>query len=171
MKNDQNYQVYSMCLVKDVPTENLEYLIKLFINKASVNMGVALDERKTTGCIEIIKTYYPYIPVHYVASGIIKGSLGHYGAGYLVPRTVYLWMNEISREYNADQAKKALQNSENGAGVACDLHKFPAGRAICAKIEWYRSGKISGEDWDRIPLQKLAQDISSNRALKIENYL
>jgi ABC-type transport system substrate-binding protein len=172
MKDDSNYQTFSMYQVKDVPNENLEYLLRLFLNKASVNMGTTdLNEKKMIGCIEIIKTYYPYIPICYIASGIVKGSLGHFGAGYLVPRTVYGWMNEISKEYNQDQAKQSLKQSGIGAVLAADLDKFPAGKAICQKIDWYRTGKLKAEQWEQVSLHQLVDDIAMRKNIKIENYL
>jgi hypothetical protein len=80
-------------------------------------------------------------------------------------------MNEISKEYNADQAKRAIEKSGNGVAISYDLNKFPVGRALCQKIDWYRSGKINSEEWDQISLKQVATDISTKKHVKIENYL
>lgn len=171
MEKDNTYQAYSLKMFRDVPKEDQLYLIKLFANRASVMIGSSFGEDALNATVELINQYYGLIPICYIGSGFIKGSLGHYGDHKFCPRTINKWLNEISSEYSRDQAKKNNDLNENGASITCDLHKFPAGKAINQKIEWYRSGKLRGNDWDRVSLQRLAEDISMKKAIIIENYL
>jgi hypothetical protein len=166
MKNDSNYQIYATDIVRNVPSENLKYLIKLFMDKASINMGSDYNEKSLSGSIEIITQYFSYIPICYVASGFIRGSLGDYGPGRLVPRTIKGWMVETSTEYNRDQAKKLQQDKLNDVSIAMDLHNWPVGSAIQKKIDWYRKGLLKIEDWDKVPLKELAERIKN----KLESY-
>lgn len=159
MEKDNIYQAYSMELVKNVPEDQFKYLIKLFMNKASVNMGCDFNDKSLNGSIEIVSHYFSYIPIHYVASAFIRGSLGDYGAGRLVPRTVKAWHNEMSQEYNRDQAAKLQKDKLNDVSIAMDLHKSPVGTAIMKKIDWYRKGSLDMRDWDKVPLKDLADKI------------
>jgi hypothetical protein len=168
-QEDNNYQVYSTWLVKDVPADNMKYLINLFLEKASLNMGCLVKEKTNEGSVEIVRSYYSYIPVCYIASGIVKGSLGHYGAGILAPKTVYHWLGEISLEYNRDQAKEKLQSPTSE--IVMDLRKYPMGKAINQKIEWLNSGKITRSEWDKISLKKLTEDIAAHKTPLVTNYL
>jgi hypothetical protein len=158
MDKDNTYQTFATFLVKDVPNESFEYLIKLFMDKASMNMGSDYSPKVLTGTVEIIKGHYNYIPICYVASAFIKGSLGDYGPGRLVPRTVYAWLNAITIEYNRDEDHKRNILDINTVHFS-DLEKYPLGKAINKKIDWLKSGKITSDDWDRISLKELAERI------------
>jgi hypothetical protein len=168
-QNDSNYQAYSTWLVKDVPADNIKYLINLFLEKAALNMGCQVKENTNEGSVEIVKSYYSYIPVCYVASGMVKGSLGHYGAGLLAPKTVYHWLGEVTLEYNRDQAKTKLESSNND--IVMDLNRYPAGKAINQKIDWLKSGKITEHEWDKISLKQLTEDIANGITPDVLNYL
>jgi hypothetical protein len=134
-------------------------------------MGSEVTSKTIEGSVDIVRQYYSYIPVAYVASGIIKGSLGHYGAGRLAPRAVYTWLAEITLEYNRDQAKEKLQSSASDMKIAYDLNTYPIGKAINQKIEWYKQGKLIGDAWDKVPLKQLAGDIAAGKKILFENYL
>ena len=150
-----NYNTYASELVKNVlPKEILKEMVNIFMIEASMNMGNDFSEQTLDASIGIIENKFRFLPVCYVASAFKKGSLGHFGAGRLIPRTIYGWLNEISLEYNRDMAHQA--NKAPDFSDAADLHKYPAGRAICLKIDWYNSGLINGNDWDNIPLKELA---------------
>jgi hypothetical protein len=94
----------------------------------------------------------------YISSAFKKGSLGKYGAGRLVPRTINGWLNEITMEFNRDAEHKKL-NEVDGTVHFKNLEKYPLGKAICKKIDWYMSDVIDDNDWDKIPLKQLAEII------------
>jgi hypothetical protein len=171
MQNDSNYQTYAAYFVKDVPYDNLKYLVQLFMNKAAVNMGNDFNEKTLACVIELIKQSFSYIPVCYVASGFIKGSLGNYDAGRLVPRTIFKWMGEISLEYNRDIAKQKQKEIESTPLQSFDLKKFPLGRAINKKIDWYRENRISIDDWDKISLKELSEMIKRGQNPSVDQFL
>lgn len=170
MTNDSTYQTYAMYFIKDVPSDNLKYLIKLFANKAAMNMGNELPPRTLEGMIDIIKENFTYLPISYIASGFIKGSLGHFGAGRLVPRTVYGWLNEIALEYHRNTAKERLKAIEDEILTVADLHTYPFGKAILQKVKWYEAGKLDGDLWDRVDLKELATAIGKGEVIEFENF-
>jgi len=158
MENDSKYQAYAKDLIRSIPQEHLEYLIALFMQEAAINMGCAVDEKTLERTIYHIKRDFSYIPVCYIASAFIRGSLGklpyEVGTTKLVPKTIHYWLGQITIEYNRNRAHQA--NKAPDFSNVADLHKFPAGRAICLKIDWYNSGLINSDDWDNIPLKELA---------------
>lgn len=170
MFKDENYQAYSNTQIKDVPVANIQYLLKLFLYKAAMNMGAELNDKTTDGAIEITQQHYWSLPVCYVASGIIKGSLGHYGEGRLCPRTVYKWLNEISIEYNRQIASDKRQSNATDIAMPFDLAKYPIGKAIIQKISWYQEGKLNGDKWDNVDLRQLTEDIGAGKSIRFENY-
>jgi len=170
MQNDNTYQAYSMELVKDVPGESLNYLVKIFMDKAAMNMGSDYKDNTLRGSVEIIKTYFSYIPIHYIASGFIKGSLGDYDSGRLTPRTVKNWMGHISLEYNRDNVKDIQKQKLNDVSIVMNLHKYPIGSAICKKIEWQKKGILDINDWDKVPLKELAEMIGAGHIPTLEKF-
>jgi hypothetical protein len=175
-QDNNTYHIFSNYFVKDVPSVNMEFLIILFLKKASLNMGAGFEEKNQKGkdliqgVVEIIKYNYSYIPVFYIASGFVKGSLGHYGPGRLVPATIYKWMEQISLEYNRDQAKKIQEEKMNDVSIAMDLHKYPIGQAIIKKLDWFKEGKLNGDRWDRINLRELTEAIARKEFIEFENF-
>ena len=170
MENDSNYQIYAKELIKDVPYDNLNYLIKLFMDRASMNMGNEYNDKTLTGVMYIIKQYFSFIPVCYVASGFIRGSLGDYGTGRLVPKTVKAWLTETTNEYNLATAHQ--KQEENGAipFQMYDLEKYPLGKAICKKIDWLTSGAITSNEWDKISLKQIAELIGAGSEPTLEHF-
>jgi hypothetical protein len=162
MENDSKFQTYANELVRNVPMENLQYLIALFMQEAAINMGSEVSEKTLERTIYYIQKDFSYIPVNYIASAFIRGSLGKFGkegAGRLVPKTIHAWLGEISLDYNQAISKEKIKARQMDVGIAMDLHKYPVGSAISKKIEWYRKGLIDGDDWDQIPLKELAEMI------------
>jgi uncharacterized protein YfkK (UPF0435 family) len=107
--------------------------------------------------LEFIYKDYDILPVFYIGMAIIRGSLGKYGPGRLVPNTVYKWLREITLEYERF-IKHEKYSNQNYLDIM-DLHKYPVGQAICKKIDWLKNGVINDEDWDKIPLKDLSERI------------
>jgi hypothetical protein len=145
------YDDYATCVVKDIPKENLKTLVNIFMVDASVNMGNDFSDETLERAIFIIETNFRFLHLCYVASAFKKGSLGQYGAGRLVPRTIYGWLNEITAEYNRDTEHKRL-NADDATVHFKDLERYPLGRAICWKID-----HVSESEWDKIPLKEVAE--------------
>ena len=165
IEDDSLYQKYSQDMAKDVPEDDLKVLIRLFFNKAAVNMGKdAYDAPDATieAITEFVNKDYKYLPVMYIGMAVIRGSLGRMSSGRLVPGTIYRWLNEISVEYHKvkQEEKYRSYNSENLQSF--DLHKYPVGKAICKKIDWLTSGAIDADDWDKIPLKEVAERIGQD---------
>ena len=156
-----DYQQYATTLVKDVlPSETLKGMVNVFMIDAGTNMGSDFTDKTLDRVIEIVQAQFKFLPVCYIASAFKKGSLGDYGAGRLVPRTIYGWLNEISLEYNREQAHKAIPTDTYSN--AYDLNKYPVGSAIIKKIEWVRTGIMTMDEWDRVPLKTIAELIKRN---------
>jgi hypothetical protein len=148
--------LYDSCatsFVKDVPRESLKTLVNIFMIDASVNMGNDFSDETLERAIYIIETNFRFLHVCYIASAFKKGSLGSYGAGRLVPRTIYGWLNEITMEYNRDSEHKRLTEPDNTIHFK-DLERYPLGKAICWKID-----HCNEYDWDSVPLKEVAEII------------
>ena len=147
------YDNYSTSLVKDVPRDNIKTLINIFMIDAGVNMGNDFTETSLERTIEIVENSFRFLPVCYIASAFKKGSLGNYGPGRLVPRTINGWLNEITMEYNRDQDHKRLKEIDNSIYFK-HLDKYPLGKAIIWKIDY-----VTEDEWDNIPLKEVAEII------------
>lgn len=154
------YNRHAMELVKDViPKDDLKEMINLFMVDAGINMGSDFTDSTLERAMQIVEDKFRFLPVCYVASAFKKGSLGSFGTGRLVPRTIYYWLNEITLEYNRDQDHKKLQTDPNYLHFK-ELGKFPLGQAINKKIDWLKIGIINIDDWDKIPLKELSERIA-----------
>ena len=160
MEKDEKYQAYANDFIRNVPGEVLKHLINLFMFEAAINMGSEVDEKTLERTIYYIQKDYGYIPVSYVASAFIQGSLGRLpyvvGMTKLVPKTVHYWLGELSLEYNRAMAKEKQKARESDVAIAYDLHKYPSGKAINTKIDWHKKKLITIDEWDNISLKELA---------------
>ena len=112
INEDNKFQAYANELVNNVPFENLEYLIALFMKEAAINMGSDVNDAVIERTVYHVKKDYGWIPVNYVASAFVRGSLGKIGdgKGRLLPKTILSWLSDSSQEYNrilAAQKEKA----------------------------------------------------------------
>lgn len=159
--NDK-YITYHGYTVKEVPIEVLKVLVTLFIDYAAVNLGTSADKANVDRIIEQVQGHeFNFLPVSVVASAFIRGSLGKLrnDKTSLNPRNIFEWLTEVSVEYKQgvehDKRERELSNTEK----TFDLNKCPVGAAIMKKIDWYASGAIDIEDWDKIPMKSLAEKI------------
>lgn len=172
MENDEKFQMYANELIRNVPEEYIKHLVTLFIQEASINMGSDINEQTLERVIYHVKKDYSYIPVNYVASAFIRGSLGKIGdgRGRLVPKTILTWLGDASLDYNRMIANKRQKDKLDDVSVAMDLHKYPVGSAIEKKIEWYRKGILSIDDWDKVPLKKVSEMIADGHTPTVEHF-
>lgn len=169
-ENNETYQNHKVTLVKDViPKDDLKKLINIFMTDAGINMGNDFTDNTLERVIEIVDNNFRFLPICYVAGAFRKGSLGNYGAGRLVPRTINAWLNEITLDYNRDQEHERLTTDDNTDHFS-DLVKYPLGQAICKKIDWYKSGAMNSDDWDKIPLKELAEMIGQGQMIQLETF-
>ena len=174
MEKDERYQMYANDLVRNVSGDILKHLINLFMFEAAINMGSEVNDKTLERTIYYIQKDYGYIPVSYVASAFIQGSLGRLphvvGMTKLVPKTIHNWLGEISLEYNRAIAKKRQKERESDVAIAYDLHKYPLGQAIIQKIRWQKEVKLEGDDWDRVELKVLAEAIARKEEITFEKF-
>lgn len=168
INEDNKFQSYATTMVREVPESELKYLVVLFMKEACINMGCDVTEETIDRVIYFVKAEYSYIPVNYIASALISGSLGKIGdgKGRLVPKTILAWLAYSTQEYNRHLASITERNKLNDVSIAMNLHKYPAGMAIDKKIDWYKKGLLRIEDWDKVPLMDLAERIKN----KLETY-
>jgi hypothetical protein len=159
------YQKYFNKPIRDVPIDDADTLLKLFLDKAAVNVGKdAYDKPDATkrSILEFIYKDFNGFPVFLIGSAIIRGSLGIFGSARLVPGSVYGWLNEMRPEYERlqkqEQFKKEISNR-----VDFDLWKYPVGKAMIMKIDWYNAKLITDDDWDKIDLKVLAGMIAGGQ--------
>jgi len=169
---DNIFKTYATTMVKEVPGEHFEYLVALFMKEAAVNMGNEVNDSTLERTIYYIKMDYAYIPVNYVASAFVRGSLGKIGdgKGRLIPKTILAWLNDMSLEYNRNIASIREKEKHNDVSIAMNLHEFPVGTAINTKIDWYKKGLLNIDDWDKVPLKELAEKIKNKQDYRIETF-
>jgi hypothetical protein len=172
MENDSKFQAYANEIVREVPQEDIIYLITLFVKEAAINMGSDVDKETLDRIIFYIKRDYSYIPINYVASAFLKGSLGQIGdgKGRLIPKTIHGWLGDISLEYNRMVAARKQKERESDVSIAMNLHKYPMGKAIRKKIDWLKAGSITIDEWEKIPLQEIAEAIGKGHEPKITDF-
>lgn len=164
------YETYSTELIKNIPTDNLTALVKTFMDSASIDMGSDYDEAALNRVCFIIRTEFAYLPLCFIASGFSQGAMGKFGAGRLVPRTIHGWLNEIVSEWNRKSIKDRQAELEAEVYVRYDLRKYPIGKAIVQKIEWYDSGKLDGDRWDNVNLMELTEAIGNHEEIQFNRF-
>jgi hypothetical protein len=162
MKENLTYNKYATSFVKEVPQEDFNLLVNLFLNDAAVTMGNDYNDESLDMIIGIIRSEYSFLPVYYIAAAFKKGSLGKYGkegGARLIPRNIGYWIEQEAINYNKYLAHKAEKEKEFQCTNSFDLIKYPVGQAIIKKIDWYKKGIINNNGWDRIPLKEMAERI------------
>ena len=173
IEDNKTYQDNYLKLIKDISSEDMTLLLKLFLDKAAVNMGKecydAPDATKES-ILEFIYKEFRWLPVYSMGSAIIRGSLDDKSPARLIPRTVRKWLNDASIDFRRETDHDRLEELYREKPITFDLHKYPVGKAICQKIDWYKSGVLRIEDWDRIPLQRLAEIIGQGHQPSLEMF-
>ena len=150
-----NYDIYASSLCSEIPLDYLKGFIAGFLYEASIDMGQTYEKDVMVDRVEyMISKHYHHLPLSLVASAFKRGSLGQYGTGRLVPRTIFGWLGEMNQYFMTIHEK---QDEDRSMHHKFDgLEKYPLGKAICQKIDWLRSGAITEEQWDKIPLKDVA---------------
>ena len=153
-----DYEVYANQPCSEIPIDHLKGFILTFLTEASKDMGQEFDRDNTPDRVYyIIDKHYNHLPLMLVASAFKRGSLGQYGPGRLVPRTIYGWMAEMNQYL---MTKHEVRDSSQDRKHKYDgLEKYPLGSAIIKKIDWLTSGAITMDQWDEIPLRAVAEMI------------
>lgn len=157
----EEYQTHANHRITEIPNEALCKIINLILIEASRNMGNEFNDKMLDAIIMTIEENSYNLPLCYIASAIYRGSMGMYGAGRLMPRTILQWLRESSQEYYKDREHKEIEERFKNTGTPVDLRKYPMGTALNLKIDWLVSGAITSDEWDRIPLKKLAEIIGA----------
>jgi hypothetical protein len=153
------FETYATEFVRNVPVEHLKDVIELTMKKCSLNMGSNYTDEILQRIVELIKEDYSYMTVNLVVSALFRGSMGHFGAGRLIPKTIAGWLREISQEYNKERDHKEIEERLKSNSTPIDLVKYPMGTALNLKIDWLVSGAIDNDGWDKIDLKQLAEMI------------
>jgi hypothetical protein len=151
------YETYATDIVRNVPSENLKYIIDLTMKKCSLNMGSNYTDEILQRTIELIREEFHYMTINLVVSALMRGSMGHLGAGRLIPKTIALWLRDVSQEYQKEKEHQEIEERFKSTGIPVDLKKYPMGTALNTKIDWLTSGAITEKEWDKIPLKELAE--------------
>ena len=163
------YDTYATTICAEIPIDYMKQFILQFTYDASQDMGCTFDKDEMTERVYyIISTHYNHLPLSLVASGFKRGSLGQYGTGRLIPRTVFGWMGENNQYYITKHSTR--DNSQDNYTKFDDLHKYPLGSAINKKIEWYTKGALNINDWDKVPLKELAKFIGEGHYPTLEHF-
>jgi hypothetical protein len=165
----QLYDTYSNTICKDIPIEYLKQFILEFLYDASQDMGCDFDKTFVPDRVYyVISTHYHHLPLMLVASAFKRGSLGQYGPGRLVPRTIYSWLSEMNQYFTS---LHELRDASKDKEYKFDgLEKYPLGKAICKKIDWLRNNAITFDEWDKIPLKTVAEIIGQGLEPSLEYF-
>jgi hypothetical protein len=157
---DEIFQTHANTIIRSVtPGKDVNYLINIFLKDASINMGSDFSEETLERAIYIIKADFSYLPVSFVASAFVQGSMGKFGPGRLVPRVINGWLSEVSADYNRKRAHDEINQKPNNS-QSLDLIRYPAGKAMTRKMDWLNLGVITEQEYDRIPLKEVAERIA-----------
>lgn len=152
------FETYSNTVCREIPPSNLKQFILTFLYEASQDMGQEFDKEITPDRVfYLLTTHYQHLPLLLVSSAFKRGALGQYGAGRLVPRTIFGWLGEMNQYFMTTREKK--EEAEVKQYKFDGLEKYPLGKAICKKIDWLESGIITSDEWDKIPLKELSERI------------
>jgi hypothetical protein len=170
----KTYEVYQDYLIRDVPNENLKIIVTDFINDAALTLGC----KATKADVDKVSFFmasnqFNYIPVNVASTAFVRGSLGKLknDKTTLSPRNIYDWLSEVGQEYrNHIEHKEREQTLSNPTVHFKDLTRYPLGKAICKKIDWYKSGAINSDDWDAISLRELAEMIGKDVMPTLEKF-
>jgi len=168
---DDIYKTYATTRITDVPLENVKYLVNMFLMDAAKDMGSELKKETLDRVIELIRNDFHFMPVCFVASAISKGSVGDYGAGRLIPRTIYGWLREMALEYNREEKHQEIVQRMKTSSTPIDLKRYPMGKALYQKIDWLLSGAITDEEWDQIELKQVAEQIHAGLSVTPAEFL
>jgi hypothetical protein len=164
------FETYATEFVRNIPTETLSDILELTMKKCSLNMGSNYTDEILQRIVELIKEDYSYMTVNLVVSALFRGSMGHFGAGRLIPKTIAQWLRETSQEYMKDKEHRELEAKLNSNSTPVDLRKYPMGTALNLKIDWLVSGHIDLETWDKIPLKQLAEIIGMGETPQLADF-
>lgn len=164
------FESYATDIIRNVPSEYLKEIIELTMKKCSLNMGSNYTDEVLQRTVELIKEDYSYMTVNLVVSALFRGSMGHFGAGRLIPKTISQWLREISQEYQKDRDHQEIEDRFKTTGVPVNLRKYPMGTALNLKIDWLTSGAITSKEWDNIPLKQVAEIIGKGMYPNLEDF-
>jgi hypothetical protein len=163
------YETYSNTVCSEIPIDTLKDFITGFLIDASKDMGCTFDKVDTTERVYyIISIHYHHLPLCLIASAFKRGALGQYGAGRLVPKTIYGWLGEMNQYFLTKH--NVRDNSEDNSNKYDSLHKYPLGKAIIKKIDWYKSGALHMKDWEIVPLKAVAELIGKGVVPTLEHF-
>ena len=162
-------EIYANTFCKDIPIDYMKEFIMTYLVGASADMGQSFDRDSTPNRVcDMISTHYQHLPLMLIASAFKRGALGQYGTGRLVPRTIFGWLGEMNQYFLTCHEKR--DQSEDNRRKFDGLEKYPLGKAICCKIDWLKSGAITLDEWDRIPLKQVAEIIGSGHEPNLDYF-
>lgn len=153
----------------DIITDSLiEVLEELYII-AGRNMGASIDtsiiRREASDMATLLKRDFAFLPLYKVVEAFYHGSLGSYGGTTrLTLRNIATWLREVNDRHKQylDLQKKLVKNNEpKQAGDSI------AASAMRLKMTWRMNGRISGDEWDSYPLEKIAAIISTGKSVEL----
>jgi hypothetical protein len=164
--DSQLYQAHATTIVKEVmPPDTVNSLVNIFLIDAAKMMGSSYSADTLEFAIEMVKHEFGYLPVMYIATAFKRGSLGKLGPGRLVGATIHKWLTEISNEYQSRKISETVNEELTYKKDFADLLKSPLGSAINTKIEWYKTGKLPIEEWDKVDMKELAEMLEKKLAV------
>jgi hypothetical protein len=98
------------------------------------------------------------------------GKYGKEGGARLIPKNVGFWIEFEALEYNKYLAHREQKEKEFRPTNSFDLIKYPVGQAIIQKLNWYKEGKLQGDEWDHIDLKELTEAIGRKEKIEFENF-
>jgi hypothetical protein len=161
------FETYSNYKISDVPLDNLKVIIEQLVFSAGVDMGQKPEDITIERVVWFVTHDFSDFTCLRIASIMRRGALGQFGAGRLVPRTIYGWLSESKNE--ALNKSGAIDKIDTSRGFR-DLMNFPIGKAIMKKIDWQKSGAITGDEWDRIDPKVLSEMIAKDMTPTPEDF-
>jgi hypothetical protein len=167
----RHFTIHMQDLCKDILPEAMEEMIIELSANAIFVMNTELDGqitgRMAKTIVDLLKhSNYRFMPLHLVCEGFQKGAMGELGGTtrYTI-RNVNTWMKamfeklaqiniekktkeDAIRRAEEERAFKQLQNKHNLYGAA-----------FYRKLEWCHAGLISSQEYDRLTLDKIVEEL------------
>ena len=153
---------YAGTPIRDIHAGPLRDMLKIVLAEADYIMGVELADdhafKLTKWMIEFLYEKYGYLPFMHIREAMKAGSMGQRGGTFkLIPRNIAIWISEqdkIYQEQRMTDMRKIDAERRNR-----EMHGAKAdpliGTAVNIKVRWFADERITSEQYDSFPYQKI----------------
>ena len=174
---NENYRVFINHPVGEIPRDELSGILEELMVTAMFYMNNTLEETSTKTTREailyVLKNEFGYMPLHMIAEGFMKGSLGRLGGTTkFTVRNVHIWIEAMKEQYQRGIAQKSSKDEqerkrkEDEYWRAFHRDDYIFGTALHLKLSWAYEGAIKRDDWDKYTLDAIVVQLRAGETEK-----